>query len=115
MWYVILLAATGDPDGVDGRSNDYGTSAVWLGLLGALVVTALAEARAGDWLARLFVAAAIGTAIGAVTLFSLMTSTEHGLAFALGAGLATLRELRRRGRRSARSAAAREYVPAEPA
>ena len=113
--YLILLTGTGDADGVNGHSNDYGTSAVWLGLLGALVVAALPEARAGDRLAGLFIAAATGTAIGAVALFSLMTSTEHALAFALGAGLATLRELRRRGRRSARSAAAREYVPAEPA
>ena len=113
--YVILLTATGDADGVHGHSNDYGTSAVWLGLLGALVVTALPEALEGDRLARLFIASAIGTAIGGVALFSLMTSTEHGLAFALGAGLATLRELRRRGRRSARSAAARECVPAGPA
>jgi hypothetical protein len=113
--YGILLATTGDADGVNGHSNDYGTSAVWLGLLGALVVTALPEARAGDRLAFVFIAAAVGTAIGAVTLFSLMTSTEHGLAFALGAGLATLREVRRCGRRSARSAASTEYAPAEPA
>jgi hypothetical protein len=100
--YGVLLAATGDADGVDGRTNDYGTSAIWLALLGALAVAALPEARAGDRPARAFIATAIATVAGAVALFALMTATEHALAFALGAGLASVRELRRRGGRSAR-------------
>ena len=113
--YGILLAATGEADAVDNRTNDYGTSAVWLGLLGAAAVVSLARARTGDRVARVVVAAALVTAMGAVLLFSLMTATEHALAFSLGSGLALLREVRARGRRPARSGASTAFAPAAAA
>ena len=103
--YAVLLAATGEADGLHSHTNDYGTSAVWLGLLGALAIAALREAVDGDRLARVFIAAALAAVAGAVAFFPLMTATEHALAFALGAGLSAIREARRFAGRSARSAA----------
>jgi hypothetical protein len=103
--YGVLLLATGEADGVHSHTNDYGTSAVWLGLLGALVVASLREALADDWLARAFIPAALVMLAGAVAFFPLMTSTEHALAFALGAGIAAIREVRRFADPSARFAA----------
>ena len=103
--YATLLIATGEADGVHSHSNDYGTSAVWLGLVGALAVASLREAVAGDRLARAYIPAALGALAGAIALFPLMTATEHALAFMLGAGLSALREARRFAGRSARSAA----------
>jgi hypothetical protein len=113
--YAILLAATGEADGLHSHSNDYGTSAVWLGLVGALAVASLPEALRGNWPARAFIAAGLVTLAAAVAFFPLMTATEHALAFALGAGLAGLREARRLADRSARSAASTASAPAEAA
>ena len=113
--YVTLLVATGDADGSHNRSYDYGISAVWLGLLGALAVALLPEARAGNRSAQAVVGAAAVCALAGVLLFPLMPATEHGLAFALGAGLAGLREARRSARRSARSAASTAFAPAASA
>jgi hypothetical protein len=103
--YAVLTLATGEADGVHSDTNDYGTSAVWLGLLGALAVASLREALAGDRPARVFILASLVALAGAVAFFPLMTATEHALAYALGAGLATIREVRRVAGRSARSAA----------
>jgi hypothetical protein len=103
--YVILLVATGDADGAHNLNLDYGTSAVWLGLLGALTVAYFAPARRRDRGAQLVVVAACASAIVGAALFPLMPALEHALAFALGAGLAALRESRRFAGRSARSAA----------
>jgi hypothetical protein len=106
--YAVLWAATGDADGAHNRSFDYGTSAVWLGLLGALAVALLEPARHGDRRAQLVVAAACACALVGATLFPLMPAIEHALAFALGAGLAVLRERRLRDGRSARPVASTE-------
>jgi hypothetical protein len=106
--YAVLFVATGDPDGAHNRSFDYGTSAVWLGLVGAVAVALLEPARQGERRAKLVVAAACVCALVGATLFPLMAATEHALAFALGAGLAVLRERRLRDGRSARSVAATE-------
>lgn len=103
--YAVLLLATGEADGVRSHTNDYGTSAVWLGLLGALAVASLREAIAGDRLARVFIPASLVTLAGAIAFFPLMTATEHALAYGLGAGLAAIREVRRAVGRSARSVA----------
>jgi hypothetical protein len=103
--YAILLVTTGDADGAHNLNLDYGTSAVWLGLLGALAVAYFAPARRGDRGAQLVVAAACVSAIVGAALFPLMPALEHALAFALGAGLAALRGSRRFAGRSARSAA----------
>jgi hypothetical protein len=103
--YVILLVATGDADGAHNLNLDYGTSAVWLGLLGALTVAYFAPARRRDRGAQLVVVAACASAIVGAALFPLMPALEHALAFALGAGLAALRGSRRFAGRSARSAA----------
>jgi hypothetical protein len=103
--YAVLLVATGDADGAHNRTFDYGTSAVWLGLVGALAVAELAPARRGSRSAQLVVAAAGTTALAGALLFPLMPALEHAFGFALGAGLTALRESRESGRRSARSAA----------
>lgn len=113
--YGILLAATGEADGLHSTVNDYGTSAVFLGLLGSLAVASVREARAGDGLARVFIPTALVTLAAGIVLFPLMTATEHALAFALGAGLAAIREARRFAGRSARSAASTASAPAESA
>lgn len=113
--YAILLAATGEADGLHSHSNDYGTSAVWLGLFGALAVGSLRTAVHGDRRAGVLIASALVTLVAAITFFPLMTATEHALAFALGAGLAALREARRLAGRSARSAASTGSARAEAA
>jgi hypothetical protein len=107
--YAVLLIATGDADGSHNRSFDYGTSAVWLGLLGALAIDWLHRGR------RLPAAAACLTAVAGALLFPLMPALEHAFAFALGAGLAALRESRRRADPSARSGASTASAPAAAA
>jgi peptidoglycan/LPS O-acetylase OafA/YrhL len=104
--YAVLLVATGDADGSHNRTFDYGTSAVWLGLLGALTVDWVRRGR------RLPAAAASATAVAGAVLFPLMPALEHAFAFALGAALAALRESRRPVDRSARSGASTESAPA---
>jgi hypothetical protein len=108
--YAVLLVATGDADGAHNRTFDYGTSAVWLGLLGALLPAA--RRRRGG---RFVVAAACSTALVGALFFPLMPALEHALAFALGAGLAALRESRRSAGQSARSAASTASGPAAAA
>ena len=108
--YAGLLVTTGDADGAHNRTFDYGTSAVWLGLLGALVPAA--RHRPGG---RLVVAAACATALVGAVFFPLMPALEHFLAFALGAGLGALRESRRSAGQSARSAASTASGPAATA
>lgn len=110
--YVFLFVVTGDADGAHNRSFDYGTSAVWLGLLGALTVLLLPRARAGDRAARLVVAFGFACVAIGVVFFPLMAATEHGVAFALGAGLTALRERRRVAYRSARSGASTVFAAA---
>jgi hypothetical protein len=107
--YGALTLATGDADGAHNRTFDYGTSAVWLGLVGALTVALLPAARAGERRARIVVAAGIVCAAVAVAFFPLMSSLEHGFAFALGAGLTFVREWRRSAGRSAQSAASTAF------
>ena len=104
--YAVLLVATGDADGSHNRTFDYGTSAVWLGLLGALMVDWLHRGR------RLPAAAACATAVAGAVLFPLMPALEHAFAFALGAGLAALRESRRSADPPVRSGASTESAPA---
>jgi hypothetical protein len=108
--YGVLFIATGDADGAHNRTFDYGTSAVWLGLLGALLPGA--RRRPGG---RLVVAAACATAIVGALFFPLMPALEHALAFALGAGVGALREARRSAGQSARSAASTASGPAAAA
>ena len=105
--YALLAIVTGDADGAHNRSYDYGISAVWLGLLGALTVALVPAAGRGDRWARLVIVAALASAAVAVAFFPLMPATEHGFAFAIGAGLAALRGSRRFAGRSARSGASR--------
>ena len=104
--YAVLQVTTGDADGAHNRTFDYGTSAVWLGLLGALAV---------EWLHRghrLLAAAACAAALAGAILFPLMPALEHVLAFALGA---VLTEWRRSVGRSARSGASKASAPAAAA
>ena len=103
--YALLAVATGDADGSHNRSYDYGISAVWLGLLGALAIALVPAAGRGNLWARIVIVAALASAVVAVAFFPLMPATEHGFAFAIGAGLTALRESRRLAGRSARSAA----------
>lgn len=113
--YAILIVTTGDADGAHNRTLDYGTSAVWLGLLGALAVALFEPARRGSRRARLVVATASACAVVGATLFPLMPALEHALAFALGAGLAALRGSRQAAGRSARSGASTESAGAATA
>jgi hypothetical protein len=88
--YGLLFVATGDPDGSHERHLDYGMSAVWLGLLGALFVRCLPAARRGSRAAlTVVVLAGLGGAIG-VAAFAPLGASEHGLAFGLGALVALL-------------------------
>jgi hypothetical protein len=103
--YLVLLVTTGDPDGVHNRGYDYGISAVWLGLLGALAVAYLGDARRNDRRAVAVCGMSAAAGLIGVAFFPLLPTVEHGLAFALGAGQAALREARGAARRSARSAA----------
>jgi hypothetical protein len=103
--YAVLFIATGDVDGAHHRGYDYGTSAIWLGLLGALAVALLRPARHADRAAQLVVATACACVTAGVLFFPLMSAVEHAFAFALGGGLAALRESRRFAGQWARSAA----------
>jgi NADH:ubiquinone oxidoreductase subunit 6 (subunit J) len=107
--YLVLLVATGDPDGTHNAGYDYGISAVWLGLLGALAVSCWRDARAGDRRAAAVTAASVAAGVIGVAFFPLLATVEHGLAFAIGAGLAALRAGRRSAGRSARSAASTAF------
>jgi hypothetical protein len=88
--YGTLAVFTGDADGAHNRNLDYGTSAVWLGILGALVVALLPAARRGDRRARILVAAGGLAFVVGATAFPLLASTEHAFAFAIGAAAAAL-------------------------
>ena len=113
--YALLFVVTGDVDGKHNPGFDYGTSAVWLGLLGALTADLLPAARSGDRRARLVVGAGLVCVTVGVLAFPLMPATEHCFAFALGAGLVALRRSRRRADRLARSAASTAFSKAEAA
>ena len=83
--YALLLATTGDPDASPHNHLDYGISAVWLGVLGALFVCCLPAARRRSRRAAAVVAlAGLGGVIGVIA-FAPLPATEHGLAFTLGA------------------------------
>jgi hypothetical protein len=77
-----------DHDAVRGvvHQPDYGVSAVWLGVLGALFVDAWQRVAAGAGRSERLLLAGCGVAglIG-VAFFSTLSSVEHGLAFLLGA------------------------------
>jgi hypothetical protein len=88
--YATLAVFTGDADGAHNHNLDYGTSAVWLGVLGALTVALLPAARRGDARARLAVGAGLLAFVLGATAFPLLPALEHGLAFAIGAGAAAL-------------------------
>jgi hypothetical protein len=83
--YVTLRVFTGDADGPHNRSLDYGVSAVWLGTLGALSEASLPGARRRERPALAVVALGVVAFGGGVACFPLLSATEHGFAFALGA------------------------------
>jgi hypothetical protein len=89
--YAALAVFTGDADGAHNRNLDYGTSAVWLGVLGALTVALLPAARNGDRRARVVVGLGLAAFIIGATAFPLLASTEHAFAFAIGAAAAAVR------------------------
>jgi hypothetical protein len=89
--YGMLLVVTGDPDGSRNHGLDYGISAVWLGLLGALFAQALPDARHGRGDARLIVAVAGISAVLGLILPGLLAATEHTAAFLLGALIVAIR------------------------
>ena len=97
--YAALAVFTGDADSAHNRSLDYGTSAVWLGVLGGLIAASLPAAR------RRILAVSVCVLIAAIAFFPLLAATEHGLAFVLGAAAVLLRERRSAAGRSARSGA----------
>jgi hypothetical protein len=103
--YALLLVVTGDADGAHNRSYDYGVSAVWLGLLGALGVSVVPAVR-GDRVREVgLVSVAIAIVLAGVLFFPLMAALEHALAFALGAAIAAITARRQAAGRSARSGA----------
>jgi len=79
---------------------DYGVSAVWLALLGALLADSLGSVRAGaaDPMDRVLTVACVLAGVIGFVFFSLLGGTEHLLAFAAGYLVATRM---RPGRRSA--------------
>jgi hypothetical protein len=83
--YAFLIVTTGDPDGSQNPHLDYGMSAVWLGILGALFMRCLPESRRGNRAARAVVALTSLAGIIGVVAFSPLGATEHGLAFGIGA------------------------------
>lgn len=109
--YALLALATGDADGAHNRELDYGTSAVWLGLVGALTADSLSAARRGGTGARVLAAAGCVAFVVGVTVFPLLAAFEHGLAFALGAGLAVFSGRRSAAHRSVRSVASTASSP----
>ena len=102
-------------DGAHNRSLDYGTSAVWLGALGALTAGLVPRARSGDRTAQAVVAGGAAAFVISVAFFPLLAATEHGIAFAIGAGAVWISGRRSAAPQSARSAAATASVPAESA
>jgi hypothetical protein len=88
--YGTLVVFTGDADGAHNRSLDYGISAVWLGVLGALFVDSLPAARRREPEALVVTGAGAVAFIAGVSLFPLLAATEHGFAFAIGAAARAL-------------------------
>lgn len=86
--YGALLAVTGDADAQGGQRLDYGISAVWMGALGALWLTALPRARGREPRALLVVAAGVGAFVFGIVAFHTLAATEHALAFVIGAASA---------------------------
>ena len=113
--YAVLAVFTGDPDGAHNPSFDYGVSAVWLGLLGALAVTAWRPARGGARRDRALLAVGATAFVVGVAFFPLLSAVEHRLAFVLGALAGELRERRSAARRLARSGASTAFGPAASA
>lgn len=89
--YGGLQLFTGDADGAHNRELDYGISAVWLGLLGAIWATAVPAARRRAPIAVTLIALGLAALAASIALFPLLAATEHGLAFALGASVVALR------------------------
>jgi hypothetical protein len=108
--YATLAVFTGDADGAHNRSLDYGISAVWLGVLGALFIDALPGARRREPRELLVTGVGAVAFITGVSLFPLLAATEHGLAFALGAASMGARSVAGRWARSAASTASARAV-----
>ena len=83
--YAFLLVTTGDPDGSQNPHPDYGMSAVWLGVLGALFVRCMPASRRGSQSATAVVALTSLAGLIGVIAFPPLGATEHGLAFGIGA------------------------------
>ena len=88
--YAALAVFTGDTDGTHNPAIDYGLSAIWLGLLGAVLVAYMPAARAGMRPARVIAGICTASAVVGVALFPLLSACEHGFGFALGAVVASL-------------------------
>jgi hypothetical protein len=86
--YATLELFTGDADGAHNRDLDYGISAVWMAVAGALTVAALDLRGRRRTLA---VAFGMFTFVASVALFPLLAATEHGFAFAIGVGAGCVR------------------------
>jgi hypothetical protein len=68
---------------------DYGVSAAWMGVLGALFASAVQLLRAGRgrrW-ERFLLVVCLGSAVVSFSFFPLLAGAEHVLAFALGAAV----------------------------
>jgi len=80
-----LVSRDADHDVV--HKLDYGVSAVWMALLGALMVSAWQALQAGGMRLRevLLLTVCALTGIASATLFAPLVDAEHGLAFVLGA------------------------------
>jgi hypothetical protein len=82
----LLWLSTPDTVGNVVERSDYGISAAWMGVLGALLVSSwrsLAAGRGGRW-ERFLLFTCAGAAIISFSFFPLLAGIEHVLAFALG-------------------------------
>jgi hypothetical protein len=68
---------------------DYGVSAVWLAVLGAILATVWSDARRDGWTAgeRAVAGVCVGAALIGAAFFPPLSAAEHGLAFLIGLAL----------------------------